>query len=79
MLYILIIIILGSNSDEYPHVITHNDYSKQSPVDILTTNAQKIDFLPLNFIGYWDFDGSLLEISNNGHTGLQISILLYLY
>jgi len=61
------VLIFGIYLDEWPY-ITQQDYSEQSPVDIITKNAQR-RFLPfLRYNGYWVFDTSSVEITNNGHT-----------
>lgn len=58
------------DTDDWPYVIKEHDYSEQSPVDISTTNAQR-RYLPfLRYFGYWAFNKAIVNITNNGHTGI---------
>ncbi|XP_050440562.1 carbonic anhydrase 7-like [Adelges cooleyi] len=58
----------SSELDDWPYVVKERGYAEQSPVDISTQNAQR-RFLPfLRYFGYFTFDNSVMNITNNGHT-----------
>lgn len=49
---------------------------RQSPVNLMTDSARKENFSPLNFSDYSKFINALMEIKNNGHTGIRTRYIL---
>lgn len=73
-------IISGNSLDYWENIFKKfNHLVEQSPVNISTKNIQKRHLPPLNY-SKRDFNKTVVEIINTGHTGIIVLVLfLFLY
>lgn len=73
-------IISGNSLDYWENIFKKfNHLVEQSPVNISTKNIQKRYLPPLNY-SKRDFNKTVVEIINTGHTGIIVLVLfLFLY